>query len=70
MVHYYYYYIIIIIIKAMCSAQARPKATSQQWKLSTVQMSTDYVSQLNRNVLSCVLKVSEWKHRLIATQYC
>ena len=53
--------IIIIIIKKIYRAQDRLKATSalcQQWKLSTVQMSTVYTQQLNRNVFSYVLKVS------------
>ena len=54
--------IIIIIIKGIYRVQDRPKATSalcQQWncQLFTCQPST-YYQQLNRNVFSCVLKVS------------
>ena len=54
--------IIIIIIKGIYRAQDRPKATSalcqqRNCQLFTCQPST-YYQQLNRNIFSCVLKVS------------
>jgi len=56
------YKIIIIIIKGIYRAQDRPKATSavcqqRNCQLFTCEPST-YYQQLNRNVFSCVLKVS------------